>query len=58
MVGPANEIANDHEIEVALGEAGGAKHLKLRDRIILAIAAAAAKRLVGRRPNVGAAEAL
>ena len=53
MVGAADQVPQDHQVEIVLGEAGAAEHRHLGDRIILAIAAAPRERVGGGAPAVG-----
>ena len=54
MIGAPNEVLGDYQVHIAICHPGCAEHLKLGDRIIFAVAAAAPKRIAGRRPQVGA----
>ena len=45
MIGAADQILDDHKIEIAVGKAGGAEHLQLGDSIIFAVTAATAERV-------------
>ena len=53
MVGAANQVADDDEIEIALGKARAAEHRHFGDCIILAVAGAPLERRRSGRPHVG-----